>query len=116
MRIWRVAAQSPTRSQKSEFVQKRDLAPLSNSALLDLTLSGSGWHQEQARVLLRHRPVDQTIVDAKSWLERQKDPRAKLEVMWLHAAFDKTDQALVGQIAVSNDAHLRAAAARQLLR
>jgi glucose/arabinose dehydrogenase len=115
-RIWRVAARSPTRSQKSEFAQKRDLTPLSNSALLDLTLSGSGWHQEQARVILRHRPVDQTIVDAKSWLDRQKDPRAKLEVMWLHEAFDKTDEALVQQITVSKDVHLRAAATRQLSR
>jgi len=98
------------RGTKSKIAQKRDLTKLSNTELLDLTLSGSGWHQEQARRVLRIRDKNKVFTDAKAWLDMQADPRAQLEVAWLHVAFDERAPNLDALLA-SKDTQVRAAAA-----
>ena len=106
-RIWRVAAKgTPAATQ-------RDIAKLSDAQLLDLTLSKSGWEQEQARTLLRQRGP-RVLADVPSWLQKQKDPRAKLEAAWLHTAVGKPSMPLVNELVAAEDPHIRTAAARQL--
>ena len=91
-------------------------APIPEAALaqlLDLTLSKSGWEQEQARILLRQRGA-RVLADIPSWLQKQKDPRAKLEAAWLHTAVGKPSPTLVNELVSAEDPHIRTAAARQL--
>jgi hypothetical protein len=106
-RIWRVAAKgTPAATQ-------RDIAKLSDAQLLDLTLSKNGWEQEQARTLLRQRGT-RILADVPSWLQKQKDPRARLEAAWLHTAVGKPSESLVNELVAAEDPHIRTAAARQL--
>ncbi len=109
-RIWRVTAKG------GALGQKQDLAKLDTVALLDRTLSKSGWEQEQSRVVLRQRGADKVLPAVKPWLAQQTDPRAKLEAMWLHEAFEKPTDDVVDELIVAKDARLRLAAARQLAR
>ena len=109
-RIWRVAAKGQGLMPKGGF----DLTRLSNDALLDRTLSSNGWEQEQARVVLRQRDGAEVLRAVRPWLKRQKDPRAKLEVVWLHEAFEQQADSLVADLAGSPDERIRTAAARQL--
>jgi glucose/arabinose dehydrogenase len=108
-RIWRVAFKA------GPSAKAQDLTKLTDSELLDRTLSANGWEQEQARSTLRQRGM-RVLAAAKSWLPAQRDPRAKLEAMWLHSAFEKPADDLLGQLTTSGDARLRTAAARQLSR
>jgi len=109
-RIWRVAAKGQGLMPKGGF----DLTRLSNDALLDRTLSSNGWEQEQARVVLRQRDGTEVLRAVRPWLKRQKDPRAKLEAVWLHEAFEQHADSLVADLAGSPDERIRTAAARQL--
>lgn len=111
-RIWRVTSSS----RRGNEALKMDLSSRSTPELLDLTLSPSGWEQEQSRVVLRQRGVDQVLPEVKPWLARQSDPRAKLEAMWIHEAFGRPADDLVVTLAASPDERLRTAAARQLSR
>ncbi len=107
-RIWRVTAKG------GALAKKQDLAKLETVALLDRTLSKSGWEQEQARVVLRQRGAADVLPAVKPWLVRQTDSRAKLEAMWLHEAFEKPTAEFTGDLAAAPDERLRTAAARQL--
>ncbi len=109
-RIWRVTAKG------GALGKKQDLAKLDTVALLDRTLSKSGWEQEQSRVVLRQRSADKVVPAVKPWLAKQTDPRAKLEAIWLHEAFEKPTDDLVGELVAAKDERLRTAAARQLSR
>jgi hypothetical protein len=109
-RIWRVTAKG------GALGKKQDLAKLDTVALLDRTLSKSGWEQEQSRVVLRQRGAEKVLPMVKPWLAKQTDPRAKLEAMWLHEAFEKPTDDLVGELVAAKDARIRTAAARQLSR
>ncbi len=109
-RIWRVTAKG------GALGKKQDLAKLDTVALLDRTLSKSGWEQEQSRVVLRQRGAEKVLPAVKPWLAKQTDPRAKLEAMWLHEAFEKPTEAFVGELVAAKDERLRTAAARQLSR
>ena len=109
-RIWRVTAKS------GALGKKQDLTKLDTIALLDRTLSKSGWEQEQSRVVLRQRGAEKVLPMVKPWLAKQTDPRAKLEAMWLHEAFEKPTDDLVGELVAAKDARIRTAAARQLSR
>jgi glucose/arabinose dehydrogenase len=109
-RIWRVTAKG------GAFGQKQDLAKLDTVALLDRTLSKSGWEQEQSRVVLRQRGASDVLPMVKPWLAKQTDPRAKLEAMWIHEAFEKPTDDLVGELVAAKDERIRTAAARQLSR
>ena len=113
-RIWRVTAKSQIANLRSQTA-KRDLTKLTTSELLDRTLSPSGWEQEQSRVVLRQRG-EGVLKEVKPWLVKQTDPRAKLEAMWLHEAFEQPTDALVGELVAAKDERLRMAAARQLSR
>ncbi len=106
-RIWRIAPKG------TPMATRRDLAKLSDEALLDRTLSASGWDQEQARVVLRQRGAA-VLKSVRPWLVVQKDPRAALEAAWLHEAFGKPAQDLLASLAASPDPRIRSAAARQL--
>jgi hypothetical protein len=109
-RIWRVTAKG------GALAKKQDLTKLDIVALLDRTLSKSGWEQEQSRVVLRQRGAEKVLPMVKPWLAKQTDPRAKLEAMWLHEAFEKPTDDLVGELVAAKDARIRTAAARQLSR
>ncbi len=111
-RIWRVAG----RGVKSGRAGSRDLSKLTTEALLTLTLSRSGWDQEQARLVLRQRSAADVLAAVDQWLPKQEDARAPLEAMWLYEAFERRPNALVGQLATAEDPRHRAAAARQLAR
>ncbi|MBL9126928.1 MAG: hypothetical protein JNL97_04745 [Verrucomicrobiales bacterium] len=112
-RIWRVA---PKARRIDAAGGRRDLAKLPTETLLGLTLSKSGWEQEQSRLVLRHRPAAEVLTAVEAWLPRQTDPRAKLEALWLHEAFEHSPDVLVRQLAGVEDPRYRAAAARQLAR
>jgi glucose/arabinose dehydrogenase len=109
-RIWRVTAKG------GALGKKQDLAKLDTVALLERTLSKSGWEQEQSRVVLRQRGADKVLPAVKPWLAKQTDPRAKLEAMWIYEAFEKPTEAFVGELVAAKDERLRTAAARQLSR
>lgn len=109
-RIWRVAA----KGSSAPAAPVRNLAALSTPQLLDLTLSKSGWEQEQSRVVLRQRGADRVLPEVKPWLARQTDPRARLEAMWIHEAFEVPTNEWVGELVAAPDERLRSAAARQL--
>jgi glucose/arabinose dehydrogenase len=109
-RIWRVTAKG------GALGKKQDLAKLDTVALLDRTLSKSGWEQEQSRVVLRQRGASDVPPAVKPWLAKQTDPRAKLEAMWIHEAFGKPTGEFVGELVAAKDERLRVAAARQLSR
>ena len=109
-RIWRIAA------KKGPIAPRQNLVKLSVPELLDRTLSASGWEQEQSRSVLRQLGAVKVLPQVHSWLARQKDPRAKLEALWIQEAFEKPDPALVAEIAASQDGNLRTAVARQLSR
>ena len=111
-RIWRVAATGSKGLGKPVL----NLTSLSTPQLLDLTLSRSGWEQEQARVVLRQRGAEKVLPEVAGWLSAQKDPRARLEAMWIHEAFEKPSESLVGELVTAPDERLRTAAARQLSR
>ncbi len=110
------AESGASRPRGGALGKKQDLAKLDTVALLDRTLSKSGWEQEQSRVVLRQRGADQVLPAVKPWLAKQTDPRAKLEAMWLHEAFEKPTDDLVGELVAAKDERLRTAAARQLAR
>lgn len=109
-RIWRIAA------KKGPIAPRQNLIKLSVPELLDRTLSASGWEQEQSRSVLRQRGAGKVLPLVQPWLARQRDPRAKLEALWIQEAFEKPDPALVAEIAASQDGNLRTAVARQLSR
>ena len=116
-RIWRVTAKG------RPLAKPRDLTRLITSELLDRTLSKNGWEQEQARVVLSHHSAGHgkasgvpLLAEAIAWSAKQTDPRAKLEVIWLHEALGKPADALVNELISAKDERLRTAAARQLSR
>jgi len=109
-RIWRVTAKG------RPLTKPHDLTKLATTELLNRTLSKSGWEQEQARVVLRQHDASNVLPEVKSWLAKQTDPRARLEAMWLHEAFEQPASALVGELVAAKDERLRTAAARQLAR
>jgi len=109
-RIWRVTAKG------RPLTKPHDLTKLTTTELLNRTLSKSGWEQEQARVVLRQHDASNVLPEVKSWLAKQTDPRARLEAMWLHEAFEQPAGALVGELVAAKDERLRTAAARQLAR
>lgn len=113
-RIWRVAARSAGGS--SGRGKPQDLTVLKVADLLDRTLSRNGWEQEQARLVLRQKGPQQVLREADAWLGRQTDPRARLEVLWLHTAFEQTAPGLIRELAGSADERFRIAAAQQLAR
>ncbi len=113
-RIWRVTASAATASSPAGRASPRDLTGLSTTDLLDLTLSANAWDQEQARLVLRQRGSRKVLPETAEWLRRQTDPRARLEVAWLYAAFEQPALDLLRDLAGSPDPRLRVAAARQL--
>lgn len=110
-RIWRIRGKAAAKAGPA-----RDLARLETRALLDLTLSRSGWEQEQARLVLRQRGAAKVLDESLNWLAAQKDPRARLEVMWLHEAFERGAEPVVEELLNSKDERLRMAATKQLAR
>ncbi len=108
-RIWRVTRQGYAAPPRT------DLTTLTPEELLDRTLSASGWEQEQSRVVLRQRGATNVLPAIPAWLERRKEPRARLEALWLHTAFGQEAPALLRELATAEDARLRTAAARQIV-
>ena len=109
-RIWRVTAKA------GAVAKTQNLTTLKTPALLDRTLSASGWEQEQSRVVLRQRGATKVLPEVKPWLAKQTDPRAKLEAMWLYEAFEQPADDLLASLVAAQDPRLRTAAARQLSR
>lgn len=108
-RIWRVTGKGMAAPGPIP-----DLSLATTKDLLARTLSKNGWEQEQARLVLRQRGAAKVLPEAVAWLGQQKDPRAKLEVLWLYAAFEQSPADLVKDLATANDPRLRMAAARHL--
>ena len=94
---------------------RTDLTTLTPEELLDRTLSASGWEQEQSRVVLRQRGATNVLPAIPAWLERRKEPRARLEALWLHTAFGQEAPALLRELATAEDTRLRTAAASQIV-
>jgi hypothetical protein len=109
-RVWRVASKS------GALAKRQDLTGLAVGTLLDKTLSANGWEQEQARAVLRQKTANQVLPDLKGWLAKQTDPRAKLEALWLHEAFGKPSDTLLGELVASKDERVRTAVTRQISR
>ncbi len=109
-RIWRVTAKA------GAVAKTQNLTTLKTPALLDRTLSASGWEQEQSRVVLRQRGAEKVLPEVKPWLAKQTDPRAKLEAMWLYEAFERPADDLLAGLVAAQDPRIRTAAARQLSR
>ncbi len=109
-RIWRVTAKGGV------LAKTQNLTQLKTPALLDRTLSASGWEQEQSRVVLRQRGAEKVLPEVKPWLAKQTDPRAKLEAMWLYEAFEQPADDLLAGLVAAEDPRIRTAAARQLSR
>jgi hypothetical protein len=110
-RIWRVTANA---SGKAPHRRAPNLTKLSTTELLDRTLSANGWEQEQSRLVLRQRDAREVLDKSASWVKSQKDPRAALEVVWLHQAFGRPSGPWLSQLTSSPDPRLRTAATRQL--
>lgn len=108
-RIWRVAAKGAAAG-----VGRRDLTACSTDELLKRTLSGNGWEQEQARLVLRNREAGGVLERAGAWASGERDPRAQLEWLWLQEAFGRKESSPLEGLVASEDPRLRAAAARQL--
>ena len=111
-RIWRITSKGGQNAPRRAV----DLTRKSTRELLDLTLSANGWEQEQARVVLRQRGENKVLPELKGWLARQKDPRARLEALWLGEAYEKPTADLLDPLVNAADGRLRTAAARQLSR
>lgn len=111
-RIWRIAGKGTGRPG----TRAPDLTTKSTRELLNLTLSHSGWEQEQARVVLRQRGENKVLSEIQPWLARQTHPRAKLEAMWLYEAYGHPVDSLLNELVSDSDGRVRAAAARQLRR
>ncbi len=107
-RIWRVTAKGRV------VAKKENLAKLKITELLDRALSKNGWEQEQARRVLRLRDRDKVFSELNQWLSKQTYPRARLEAMWLHEAFEKPADSLVNDLIAAKDSRLRVAASRAL--
>ena len=109
-RVWRVASKS------GALAKRQDLTGLAVGTLLDKTLSANGWEQEQARAVLRQKLATQVLPELKGWVAKQTDPRAKLEALWLHEAFGKPSDTLLGELVASKDERVRTAVTRQISR
>jgi glucose/arabinose dehydrogenase len=81
--------------------------------LFDELLSPNTFNQESARRLLVILGPD-VLPLADHWAAKSSDPRARLEAVWLHSAFNRESEAFLLGLAGSSDARLRTAAARQL--
>ena len=111
-RIWRIAGRAGAKASS----HAPNLTKKSTRELLDLTLSHNAWEQEQSRVVLRQRGEGKVMPEIPGWLAKQKDPRARLEAVWLSEAFEHPSADWLGQLVTAPDGRLRTAAARQLSR
>lgn len=110
-RIWRVAAKG---RPLADAIGMRTTARESKTeALLPLLLSPNAFHQASARRLLALKGVE-VLPAADAWVKKQTDPRARLEIVWLHEAVGRPLPSLITELAASTDDRLRTAAARQL--
>ena len=111
-RIWRVAAKG---KPLADAVGMRKIAKDSKTEeLLPQLLSPNAFHQGAARRLLTMKGVG-VLPFADAWLVKQTDPRARLEVVWLHEAVGRPLPSLITELAASTDDRLRTAAARELI-
>lgn len=110
-RIWRVAAKG---RPLADATRMRELARKPKVAeLLPELLSSNAHDQASARRLLALMGRG-TLPQADAWLEHQTDPRARLEVVWLHESLNSPSPALINELAAASDDRLRTAAAREL--
>ena len=84
-----------------------------------VTTVGGAWQSDPnvalwALMVLRQRDAGEVLGRAASWIKSQKDPRAALEVVWLHQAFGRPGSPWITQLTGSPDPRLRGAATRQL--
>ncbi len=110
-RIWRVAAKG--RPLADAMGMRKTARESKTEALLPLLLSPNAFHQASARRLLALKGVE-VLPAADTWVKKQTDPRARLEIVWLHEAVGRPLPSLITELAASTDDRLRTAAARQL--
>lgn len=106
-RIWRITHKDTAPMPKS------DLTTASNPELFAHLIGPSGFHREKARRVLAERGKS-VLKPLKSWLARQTDERASLEVLWLHQSVDEVNSPLLEKLLASKDGRIRAAAVRVL--
>ncbi len=110
-RIWRVAAKG--RPLADAMGMRKTARESKTEALLPLLLSPNAFHQASARRLLAIKGVE-VLPAADAWVKKQTDPRARLELVWLHEAVGRPLPSLITELAASTDDRLRTAAAREL--
>ncbi len=107
-RIWRVAAKG--RPLADAMGMRKTARESKTEALLPLLLSPNAFHQASARRLLALKGVE-VLPAADTWVKKQTDPRARLEIVWLHEAVGRPLPSLITELAASTDDRLRTAAA-----
>lgn len=112
-RIWRVAAKG--RPLADAIGMRKTARESKTEELLPLLLSPNAFHQASARRLLAIKGVE-VLPAADAWVKKQTDPRARLEIVWLHEAVGRPMASLITELAASTDDRLRTAAARELTR
>ena len=110
-RIWRVTAKGRPLADAQRI--KKIVAEGKTSDLLPELLSANAFHQASARRMMALKGPA-VLPEADAWLRQQTDPRARLELVWLHEAVGRPAPNLITELAVSPDERLRTAAAREL--
>ena len=82
--------------------------------MLNELLSVNAFNRAQARRVLTERGSEKVLPAVKSWLAKQTDDKARLEGAWMLEALGQTSLKLVGELAESKNANIRAAATRML--
>ena len=106
-RIWRVASKGRPTLEAPKFLEAK------NAELLDELLSPNGYAQGHARRVLTERGTN-ILADLKTWTAQRKAGAARLEALWMHQAVDVPNEPLLGELLISDDPHIRAAATRVL--
>jgi putative membrane-bound dehydrogenase-like protein len=105
-RIWRISAKDRAP------VKQPDLAGMSAGELLDQLLSPERWTRYQAKRLLFDLSGKEVLAAADDWVAESDDDRGLLEVIGVYEAHEAPRPALLKRLLISEDARIRAYAAR----
>ncbi|MEW6306635.1 MAG: PVC-type heme-binding CxxCH protein, partial [Verrucomicrobiota bacterium] len=107
-RIWRITAKG------RPPVARQNVVKANNRELLNNLLSPTGFVREQSSRVLTERGSKAVQGDLKRWMAAQKTEEARLEGLWMYQAIDVVEPALLKELLVAKDGHIRAAATRVL--
>lgn len=105
-RIWRITAKDRAP------VKQPDLAGMGAGELLEQLLSPERWTRYQAKRLLFNLPDEEVLVAADAWVAKSDNDRGLLEVIGVYEAHEAPRPVLLKRLLKSEDARIRAYAAR----